>query len=276
MKKIMIFNQKGGVGKSTTVVDIAGCISKNLKKNVLVIDIDGQCTSSSYLGTYFPEDEIIYTLYDYIYHGVSINEIIRPIQYDKWSIVKREYLPLETNMYLLPSSREFGKKEFVDNFSQLDFFKELFSSPDFDTSKYDYCIFDCPGYVNKLTESAMRSCDYILIPAIPDIDSLVGFGDLIDTMNRVREESDNINLKILGVVFTMFSSYSINRQIREQCEEDLGKDIIFNTQIRRSAIAMDARAVGKPLAYYKPHEAVSEDYLTLTKEIEKRIHLLEK
>lgn len=267
MIKIMIFNQKGGVGKSTTVVDIAGCLSLNMKKKVLVIDIDGQCTSTSYLRTI--EGEVSYNLYDYIQDSFPIKDIICPISFDKWSFRKREKELQQTNIYLLPSSRNFSTPSFNDNFQNLDLFKDIFSQ--IDESEYDYCIFDCPGHINKLTESAMRVCDYIIIPAIADIDSLVGFGDLIDTANRVREESDNVSLEVLGIVFTMFAGYSINKQIRKLCEEDMGEDIIFNTYIRRSSSVLDARATGKPLAYFRPHEPVSEDYLTLTKEIIKRI-----
>lgn len=272
MKKIVIFNQKGGVGKSTTVVDIAGCMSKNLKKRVLVIDLDGQCTSSSYLRTI--EGPTEFTLYDYIYNEIPVKDVICPIKFEEWDIRRRKHKETETKISLLASSRNFGQKEFVDSFNDLDLFKKIFS--EIDESSFDFCIFDCPGYINKLTESALRVSDYIIIPAIPDIDSLVGFSDLIDTKNRIKMESDNIGLDVLGIVFTMFSGSSLNKQIKQLCIEQMGEDVIFNTYIRRSAVIGDARTMGKPIAYYRPAEPVAEDYLTLTKEIIKRIKEREK
>lgn len=267
MNIIIVFNQKGGVGKSTTVVDIAGCLSKNLRKKVLVIDIDGQCTSSSYLRTI--EGDTEYNLYDYIYNGISINDVIVPIKFEQWDNKGKKYVSTPTKISLLPSSRNFGQKNFFDNFNQPDLFTEIFNEIGKDT--YDYCIFDCPGYINKLTESALRASEFIIIPAIADIDSLVGFSDLIDTKNKIREESNNINLDILGIMFTMYSGSSLNRQIRDYCKEQMGEDIIFNTYIRRATCISEARVVGKPIAYYKPSEPAAEDYLTLTKEIVKRI-----
>lgn len=267
MIKIVIFNQKGGVGKSTTVVDIAGCLSKNLKKNVLVVDVDAQCTSTSYLRTI--EGPVLYDLHDYIDGTVSLNNIIYPVHFEKWSIRERGYILTDTKISLIPSSRTFAKSEHTENFDDMDLFNKIFDEIGEDT--FDYCIFDCPGYISKLTESALRASDFIIVPAIADIDSLVGFSDLIDTKNRIREESNNVGLDILGVIFTMFTGTSLNRQISEFCRAEMGEDIIFNTYIRRSAIIGDARAVGKPIAYYKPSEDVAVDYLTLTKEIVKRI-----
>lgn len=273
MIKLMIFNQKGGVGKSTTVVNIAGCLSYNLKKRVLVIDIDGQATASSYLTTIAGPPA--YSLYDYIYEDMPIQDIITPIQFEKYDFKKKCQMPQETLIDLLPSSRYFGKPGFFDEFQETDLFNKIFSeivALKDSRYQYDYVIFDCPGYINKLTENALRAVDYILVPAIADIDSLVGFQDLVDTKNRIREESQNVGLEILGVFFTMFAGIiSVNRQIRQYCTETMGEDIILNTVIRRASVILDARAMGKPLAYHKPHDIVAEDYLTLTKEIIKRI-----
>lgn len=268
MIKIVIFNQKGGVGKSTTVVDIAGCLSKNLKKNVLVIDVDAQCTSTSYLRTI--EGPVPYDLNDYINNNVSLSDIIYPIHFEKWSILNKDYIKTNTRISLIPSSRAFAQSEHTAHFNDMDLFLKIFE--EIGEHTFDYCIFDCPGYISKLTESALRASDFIIVPAIADIDSLVGFSDLIDTKNRIREESSNVGLDVLGIMFTMFTSTALNRQISEYCKEQMGEDIIFNTYIRRSASIGDARAVGKPIAYYKPSEKVADDYLTLTKEIIKRIH----
>ncbi len=267
MRKIVIFNQKGGVGKSTSVVNIAGCLSKKMRKRVLVVDLDGQCTTTSYLRTI--EGECNYTLYDYIAGTVSATDVIYPIKFEKWSITKREKILEETLISLVPSSQNFSQQDFNNSWDDPDLLRRFFS--EIDESLYDYCIFDCPGYISKLTESALRTANYIIVPAFADIDSLNGFSQLIDTKNRIRMESDNINLDILGVFFTSFASLSVNRQIREFCKETMGEDMIFDTYIRRAAPILDARVVGKPIIYYKPREAVAEDYLTLTREIIKKI-----
>lgn len=272
MTKLMIFNQKGGVGKSTSVVNIAGCLSHHLKKRVLVIDVDGQTTCSTYLTTIAGPSA--YSLYDYIVEDMPIQDIITPIQFERYDFRKRCQVPQKTLIDLIPSSRNFGKPSFFDYFQETDLFSKIFTEiEDLKDAKYnyDYVIFDCPGYINKLTENVLCAVDYIIIPAIADMDSLVGFQDLVDTKNRIREESQNIGLEILGVFFTMFAGISVNRQIRQICTEQMGEDIIFNTIIRRASVILDARVMGKPLAYHKPQDSVSEDYLTLTKEIIKRI-----
>lgn len=270
MRKIVIFNQKGGVGKSTSVVNIAGCLSKNIKKKVLVVDLDGQCTTTSYLRTI--EGECDKNLYHYIMNEASAEDVVYPVHFDKWSLTKRIRIPQDTLISLVPSSPNFSRNEFNENFTEIEILRHLFA--EIDESRFDYCIFDCPGYISKLTESALRISDYILVPAFADLDSLNGYEQLIDTKNRMRQTEGNVGLDILGVFFTSFTGYSVNRQVNDFCKTTLGGDV-FNTRIRRAASVLDARVIGKPLSYYKPSEAVSEDYLTLTKEIIKRIELKE-
>lgn len=267
MQKLIIFNQKGGVGKSSSVVNIAGCLSQKRKK-VLVIDLDGQCTTSSYLQAIEGETDV--TLLNYIQGTATAAEIIKPIRFIKWSLKKQQHVSYDTNIYLIPSHKDFSKSIFQDAFHDIDLFKQLFS--EIDESKFDYCIMDAPGYISKFVESALRIADFIIVPAFADVDSLEGFSDLIDTKNRIRVESDNINLDILGVFFTRHSSkISMKRQIREKCISEMGSDIFFNTCIREATAVAEARAVGVPISYYKPTAPVSLDYQTLTSEIIKQI-----
>lgn len=272
MKKLVIFNQKGGVGKSTSVVNIAGCLSKNLNKKVLVVDLDGQCTTTSYLRTI--EGDCEYNLYDYVTGSVTADKVVYPVRFDKWSIFKKDRVFVDTSISLIPSSTEFSSKEFNENFDELGILGKLFG--EIDEQNFDFCIFDCPGYISKLTESALLIADYIIVPAFADLDSLNGFSQLIDTKNRIRQESSNIGLDVLGVFFTSYTAFSVNRQMREFCKEQMGDDVIFDTYIRRAASILDARVVGKPISYYKSSEPVADDYLTLTKEIIKRIDMKER
>lgn len=268
MEKLLVFNQKGGVGKSTSVVNIAGCLAFQKKKRVLVIDLDGQCTTSSYLRAIEGDPDV--TLLDYIQGERSAAEVILPVKFSKYSFRERANVLYETGISLIASNKIFSKQEFQDAFCDLDFFKKLFA--DIDVSSYDYCIMDAPGYINKFVESALRITDNILVPAFADIDSLEGFSDLIDTRNRIRQESDNVSLDILGVFFTRHNSkISLKRQIREQCIETMGSDIILNTCVRDATSISEARAVGVPINLYKSSSPVAQDYITLTNEIIKRI-----
>lgn len=265
----MIFNQKGGVGKSTSVVNIAGCLAGKLKKRVLVIDTDGQCTSTSYLSTIQGRPET--TLLDYIKGEESLSDIIYTVVLEKWDKKQRKKVLYKPNISLIPSDDYFktmtdseAKELFNENL-----FVEMFERIE---ENFDYCIIDCPGYISPLVECVLRTIDYILVPAFADVDSLMGFGDIINTKNRIQATSDNISLDILGVFFTSFTTTgSVNRQIRDMCLETMGEEIIFKSKIRRAAAILDARVLGLPVSLYKPHEPVSEDYLALTKEIIKRI-----
>ena len=270
MEKLLIFNQKGGVGKSTSVVNIAGCLSQK-KKKVLVIDIDAQCTATSYLRTI--EGDCENTLFDYIIEEAAKEDVIYNISFKKWSHRAHGYIPQETNISLVPSDKRFNAEVFRKEWNDYDFFKRFFT-PDLE-EKFDYCIFDCPGYISSLTESALRVCDYIIVPAFADMDSLVGYSDLIDTKNRIRTETDNTGLELLGVVFTSVQG-SVNRQIIAYCKDQMGVETIFKSTIRRKTVALDARIVGKPISYYKPKDALSLDYIDLTNEFLDKIKAAKK
>ncbi len=262
----MIFNQKGGVGKTTTVVNIAGCLSKKGKK-VLVCDIDGQCTSTKYLNAIEARD-YPYTIFDFALGEASSEDIVYPVRFSKWSPKDSAYVLEDTNISLIPSDKRLGVPELTRGLDNNDIFTILFSDPFFE--EFDYCIFDCPGYISVLTECALRTCDYILTPALADIDSLEGFDDLINTKNRIRETTSNVSLDILGVVLTAVSHISVNRQILESLKTQMGEKL-FDNYIRDAAAALDARVAGKPLAYYKPNEGVARDYNALTDEIIEKI-----
>ena len=265
MEKIMIFNEKGGVGKSTSVVNIAGCLSQK-KKKVLVVDIDAQCTATSYLRTM--EGDCENTLFDFMIDEASKDDIIYDIHFKKWSQKDKDYVLQDTNISLIPSDVRFKSDTFRDNWKDYDFFKNFFT-PDIE-EKFDYCIFDCPGYLGNLTEAVLRVSDYIIVPAFADMDSLKGYSYLIDTKNRIRMETDNTALEALGVVFTAVSG-SNNKQIIEYCKAEMGTENFFKSTIRRKATALDARIVGKPISYFKPKDTLALDYMALTDEIVKKI-----
>ncbi len=264
VKKIAFFSQKGGVGKSTLVANTAGSLSKS-GHSVLVVDLDGQGTTTSYLTTI--KDNSTGTVYDLITETKAGKDLVCPVEFDKWDPKTQKRVPLETNISLLPASHEITSPEFYMSFKDKDLFKRFFKELG---QEYDFCLFDCPGYANMITESALIASDYIIAPAFADTDSIKGIGDLMDTRKRIRTETDNISLEVLGVIFTCYQNTSFSRQIRDYISESW-QGIVFGSTIRKAAIIPESRYLGIPMAYYKPKENVTTDFAAFTEEMIARI-----
>lgn len=255
MTGILIFNQKGGVAKSTSVVNIAGCLSECFNKKVLVIDCDTQATASDYL-TLNEKREI--GLYDYLTGEKSADEVIRRIS------IMRRGKKQDTKIWLAPADERLNEIEL--GMEDKDVFVKMVSEL---SLKPDYIIYDCPGYLNTYTVAAMCQSDHILVPAFADMDSLKGFGRIMDTVNDIRNTGFNENLEILGVFLTCVDRTSVAKQIQTLYKDEFN-ELLFDTTIRRTASVVEARCVGSPLIYYKEKSQVADDYLKLTSEIIKK------
>lgn len=252
MKKIVVFNQKGGTGKTSSTVNIAGCLEKNFGKKVLVVDCDSQINTTSYLLTQEncePEKDVL----DCIENNTPIEEVIKRVYF---KIRKLQ----ESNIWLIPGS----KRADFEDISDPMFFDKLIKPYE---KEFDYCFFDCPANITNFTIAALSCSDYVIVPALADTDSLGGLDLLIDTINNIRESSININIKILGILFNNVESVNaLSKYIINSCRENMG-DMVFTSYIRHSSAVAQARFYGKPINYYKPSAAVTKDYMLLTQEI---------
>lgn len=247
-KIIAIANQKGGVGKTTTSINLSACIAAKDKK-VLVIDVDPQGNTTSGYG--IEKNELENTLYELILGDCSIEDCII-----------KEVIP---NVSILPSNVNLAaaeieligieKKEYI-----------LKNEVDYVKDRYDYIIIDCPPSLSLLTVNAMTTADSVLVPIQCEYYALEGLSQLIHTINLVKERL-NPDLGMEGVVFTMYDSRTnLSSQVVENVKSHLNQRI-YNTVIPRNIRLAEAPSYGKPISVYDPKSAGAESYMALANEV---------
>jgi chromosome partitioning protein len=247
-KIIAIANQKGGVGKTTTAINLSASLA-NKSQKVLVIDTDPQGNTTSGFGV--DKNNLDHTLYELILGECSIKD----------SIMK-EVVP---NVSLLPSNINLAaseieligidKKEFI-----------LKSEVDYVKDQYDYIIIDCPPSLNMLTINAMTTADSVIVPIQCEYYALEGLSQLIHTINLVKQRL-NPTLEMEGVVFTMFDGRTnLSIQVVENVKQNL-THYIFHTMIPRNIRLAEAPSHGLPIHLYDSKSAGAEAYMQLAEEV---------
>ena len=214
MKKIAVFNQKGGVGKTTTVFNLAGCLSKRGYR-ILVVDCDPQhnITNSLHMES-MDQVELTYTLTDVLSEKVMLQEAV----YTSMIRTRGNAKPKDLGIHFVPSDRRLSSLTLNDG----DILKKALADLE---DAYDYVLFDCPPGLSDIIINALVASDYILVPVGADKDSLDGYGELIDTVQTIVSNKINPDLKILGVFMTLVSSrdpfdqYLYDDQTAELCQE---------------------------------------------------------
>ena len=245
---IAVANQKGGVGKTTTSINLSACIAAKGKK-VLVIDIDPQGNTTSGYG--IEKNELENTIYELILGDCSIEDCII-----------KDIMP---NISILPSNVNLAaaeiemigveKKEFILR-NEVDWIKD----------RYDFIIIDCPPSLSFLTVNAMTTADSVLVPIQCEYYALEGLSQLIHTVNLVKERL-NPELEMEGVVFTMYDSRTnLSAQVVENVKSHLSQKI-YNTVIARNIRLAEAPSYGKPINMYDPKSAGAESYMALADEV---------
>ena len=245
---IAVANQKGGVGKTTTSINLSACIAAKGKK-VLVIDIDPQGNTTSGYG--IEKNELENTIYELILGDCSIEDCII-----------KDIMP---NISILPSNVNLAaaeiemigveKKEFILR-NEVDLIKD----------RYDFIIIDCPPSLSFLTVNAMTTADSVLVPIQCEYYALEGLSQLIHTVNLVKERL-NPELEMEGVVFTMYDSRTnLSAQVVENVKSHLSQKI-YNTVIPRNIRLAEAPSYGKPINMYDPKSAGAESYMALADEV---------
>lgn len=247
-KIIAITNQKGGVGKTTTSINLSAAIAETGKK-VLVVDMDPQGNTTSGFGV--NKNELENTVYELILGECSVGE----------AIIKN----VAENVSLLPSNVNLAGAE-VDLLDRDDKSFILKKEMDYIADEYDYVIIDCPPSLNMLTINAMTTATSVIVPIQCEYYALEGVSQLIHTINLVRERL-NPELDIDGVVFTMYDGRTnLSQQVVENVKENLSHHI-YETMIPRNIRLAEAPSFGQPITVYDPKSAGAESYRLLAKEV---------
>jgi chromosome partitioning protein len=247
-KIISVANQKGGVGKTTTTINLSAALAEKGKK-ILIIDIDPQGNTTSGFGIDKNKEEN--TIYELLLDDCSINETI-----------KKDVIPgidiIPSNVNLAAAEIELigiDHKEFI-----------LRDALDFVRDDYDCILLDCPPSLNVLTVNAMVASDTVLVPIQCEYYALEGLSQLIHTINLVKERL-NPKLDIEGIVFTMYDSRTnLSQQVVENVKSHVTQKV-YKTVIPRNIRLAEAPSYGQPITIYDPKSAGADAYRALADEI---------
>ncbi|MBD8071243.1 ParA family protein [Bacillus sp. PS06] len=248
-KIIAIANQKGGVGKTTTSVNLSACLAY-IGKRVLLVDIDPQGNATS--GTGIEKAEVEQCIYDVLVEDVEVKNVVKPTAVENLSIIPATIQLAGAEIELVPTiSREVRLKRALEAVKE----------------NYDYIIIDCPPSLGLLTINALTASDAVLIPVQCEYYALEGLSQLLNTVRLVQKHL-NTELMIEGVLLTMLDARTnLGIQVIDEVKKYF-QDKVYKTIIPRNIRLSEAPSHGEPIIIYDPKSRGAEVYLDLAKEVD--------
>ncbi|MCD1624991.1 AAA family ATPase [Seohaeicola saemankumensis] len=248
---IAIANQKGGVGKTTTTINLGAALAR-LDCKVLIVDLDPQGNASTGLGIETEDRE--YTTYELLLDDVGLSDVIKPTE--------------TTGLHIVPATVDLSSAdvELVSNEKRSFLLHDALRQFAMDALEYDYVLIDCPPSLNLLTVNAMVAAHSVLVPLQSEFFALEGLSQLMLTIREVRQTA-NPTLRIEGVVLTMYDiRNNLSQQVEADARDNLG-ELVFKTVIPRNVRLSEAPSFAKSVLDYDPESKGARAYVALAEEL---------